>query len=73
MLDQRVNLTCLSAPDLAICQRVFDQVCADEHLDPLGREAQILASMVVGIFRNVLTNEAGLLEAVRYRWKAQSK
>ena len=67
MLDQRVNRICLSPHDMAVCQRVFDRVCADEQLDPLSREAELLASMVVGIFRNSHTNERQLLEAVRSR------
>ncbi len=38
VMDQRFDRTCLS-DDMAICQRLFDQVCADEHLDPLSRES----------------------------------
>ncbi|CAN7663998.1 hypothetical protein [Mesorhizobium sp. LjNodule214] len=67
MLDQRINRTCLSPHDMAICERVFDRVCADEHIDPLGLEATLVASMVVGIFRNAHTSERELLEAVRFR------
>jgi hypothetical protein len=67
MRDHRTIRVCLSPHDMAICQRVFDQVCAGENLDPLGREAQVLASMIVGIFRNAHTNERQLLEAVRSR------
>lgn len=67
MLRRHLNRTCLAPPDLAICERVFDQVCADENLDPLGPDAEILAVMVVAIFRNVHTSERELLEAVRSR------
>jgi hypothetical protein len=67
MLRQRFNRTCLSPYDLAICERVFDQVCADEHLDPLEPDAEILAVMVVAIFRNAHTSERELLETVRSR------
>ena len=63
----RFNRTCLSPQDLAICERVFDQVCADEHLNPLDPDAEILAVMVVAIFRNAHTGEHELLEAVRSR------
>jgi hypothetical protein len=65
MRDRRTVRACLSPHDMAICQRVFDQVCADEDLDPLGRDAEVIASMVVGIFRNAHTNERQLLEAIR--------
>jgi len=67
MLYQRGFRTCISPYDLAVCQRVFDRVCAAENLDPLSRDAAILASMVVGIFRNAHTNERELLEAVMSR------
>jgi hypothetical protein len=67
MLRRRFNLTCLSPLDLAICERVFDQVCADENLDPLDLDAEILAVMVVAIFRNAHTSERELLQAVRSR------
>ncbi|RWC62421.1 MAG: hypothetical protein EOS56_07670 [Mesorhizobium sp.] len=65
MLRQRSNSTCMCPHDLAICERVFDQVCADENLDPLDPDAEILAEMVVAIFRNAHTGERELLEAVR--------
>lgn len=67
MLRWRFNRTCLSPHDLAICERVFDRVCADENLDPSDPDAEILAVMVVAIFRNVHTSERELLEAVRSR------
>jgi hypothetical protein len=67
MLRRRFSHTCLSPHDLAICERVFDQVCADEHLDPLDPDAEILAVMVVAIFRDVHTSERELLEVVRSR------
>ncbi|AID28121.1 hypothetical protein BFX40_12090 [Mesorhizobium sp. SEMIA 3007] len=67
MLRRRFNRTCLSPHDLAICERVFEQVCSDEKLDPLDPDAEILAVMVVSIFRNARTSERELLEAVRSR------
>ncbi|TGQ40598.1 MULTISPECIES: hypothetical protein [unclassified Mesorhizobium] len=67
MLRRRFNRTCLSPHDLDICERVFDQVCADEQLDPLDPDTEILAVMVVAIFRNAHTSERELLEAVRSR------
>ncbi|MER8524472.1 MULTISPECIES: hypothetical protein [unclassified Mesorhizobium] len=67
MLRRRFNPTCLSPHDLAICERVFDQVCSDENFDPLDPDTEILAVMVVAIFRNAHTSERELLEAVRSR------
>ena len=67
MLRQRFNRTCLSPLDLAVCERVFNQVCADERLDPLDPNAEIVAILVVAIFRNAHTNERELLEAVKSR------
>ncbi|TIM09087.1 hypothetical protein [Mesorhizobium sp.] len=65
MLRRRFNRTRLSPHDLAICERVYDQVCADEHIDPLSRDAEVLAVTIVAIFRNITTSERELLEAVR--------
>jgi hypothetical protein len=67
MPDQRINCACLSPHDQAVCQRVFDQVCRSEGLDPLSREAEAVATMVVEIFANAHTDEQGLLEAVSSR------
>ncbi|RUV40336.1 MAG: hypothetical protein EOQ55_25195 [Mesorhizobium sp.] len=67
MLRRRFNRTCLSPLDLAVCERVFNQVCADEQLDPLDPDAEILAVLVVAIFRNAHTSERELLEAVKSR------
>ncbi|RNJ42223.1 hypothetical protein B5V01_26390 [Mesorhizobium erdmanii] len=46
---------------------MFEQACSDENLDPLDPDAEILAVMVVSIFRNAHTSERELLEAVRSR------
>ncbi|MDX8441930.1 hypothetical protein [Mesorhizobium australafricanum] len=65
MLRRHLNSTCLSPLDLAVCERVFNQVCADERLDPLDPDTEILAVMVVAVYRNAHTGERELLEAVR--------
>lgn len=67
MLRRDLYRTCLSPHDLAVCERVFERICADEHLDPLDPDAEILAVMVVAVFRNAHTSECALLEAVRSR------
>ncbi|MER8826411.1 hypothetical protein NKH73_10350 [Mesorhizobium sp. M0938] len=53
----RFTRTCLSPHDLAICEGVFDQVCGDEHIDPLSRDAEALAVAIVAIIRNITANE----------------
>lgn len=65
MLRRRFNRTCLSPLDLAVCERPFNQVCADERLDPLDPNAEILVEMVVAVFRNARRSERELLEAIR--------
>ncbi|RWP41082.1 MAG: hypothetical protein E5Y63_30630 [Mesorhizobium sp.] len=65
MLRRRFNRTCLSPHDLAICERVFDQVCADEHMDSSSRDAEALAVAIVAIFRNITTKERELLDELR--------
>jgi hypothetical protein len=64
----RFTRTFLSPHDLAICEGVFDQVCGDEHIDPLSRDAEALAVAVVAIIRNITTNEretAGRVRSLR--------
>lgn len=72
MPRRRFTRTCLSPHDLAICERVFDQVCADEVIDPFSRNAEALAVTIVAIFRNVTTNERELLGEVRSRQRSKS-
>ncbi|SIT57472.1 conserved hypothetical protein [Mesorhizobium prunaredense] len=72
MPRRRFNRTYLSPHDLAICERVFDQVCAYEHIDPFSRDAEVLAVTIVAIFRAVTTNERELLEEVRSRRRSKS-
>ena len=67
MLRQRFNRTCLSPYDLAICDRVFDQVCSDDHLAPLELDAAILAVMGVAIFRKSHPLEGASQRAVTPR------
>lgn len=64
MPHRRFSRTRLSPHDLAICERVYDQACAAEHIDPLSQDAEALAVMIVAIFRNTTTNERKLLEEV---------
>ncbi|TJW38131.1 MAG: hypothetical protein E5X59_32385, partial [Mesorhizobium sp.] len=49
MPHRRFSRTRLSPHDLAICERVYDQACAAEHIDPLSQDAEALAVMIVAI------------------------
>ncbi|MER8555135.1 hypothetical protein NKH37_23610 [Mesorhizobium sp. M1217] len=51
--------------DLAICQRVFDQVCSERKLDPSSPEVDGLAATLISLFGNGCTDEATLLELFR--------
>ena len=53
--------------DLAMLQRVFNQVCADGGHDAASPEAEILAAALLGLFQNGMTNEAALLAEMRSR------
>ncbi|RWL23283.1 MAG: hypothetical protein E5X64_38935 [Mesorhizobium sp.] len=56
----------LRLEDLALCQRVFDQICADASLDSTSIEAEALAAMVLSAFqRSPDKTEADLLAAIR--------
>ncbi|RWK55818.1 MAG: hypothetical protein E5X43_08405 [Mesorhizobium sp.] len=58
----------LGPEDLALCQRVFDQICADASLDSTSIEAEDLAAMVLSAFqRSPDKTEADLLAAIRAR------
>ena len=62
---KRVKRTTLSAADLALCKRVFEQVCADEQVDKSSLLAGIIALTVMAIFYNFHTEEGKLLDEVR--------
>ena len=55
----------LSPDDLATCQRVFDQACADARLDRKSVDGELLASTVLAAFQNGIVEEHALLAAVR--------
>jgi hypothetical protein len=53
--------------DLELCQRVFNQVCAERKLDPVSLEPDVqrLAATVVSLFENGCSDETKLLESFR--------
>lgn len=55
----------LSPDDLATCQRVFDQICADAGLDRTSMDGEILASTVLFIFQHGNVDDVDLLAAAR--------
>jgi len=58
----------LGPEDLALCQRVFDQICADASLDRLSIEAEDLAAAVLSAFHcSPNRTEADLLAVIRSR------
>jgi len=57
----------LGPDDLALCQRVFDQICTDANWDRDCPDSQILASVILAAFQHGTTNEAELLAAMRER------
>ncbi|MER9309778.1 hypothetical protein NKI51_10710 [Mesorhizobium australicum] len=57
----------LSPDDLAICQRVFDQICVDAKLDRASVDGVTLALTVLAAFQNGIVADDELLAAVRAR------
>jgi hypothetical protein len=68
MLSRFPQSEFLGPEDLTLCQRVFDQICADASLDSTSIEAEDLAAMVLSAFkRSPDKTEADLLAAIRSR------
>ena len=57
----------LSPDDLATCQRVFNQICAEAKSDRRSVDGEALASAVLASFQRGIVDEEELLEAVRAR------
>ncbi|MGO4642556.1 hypothetical protein AB4Z43_29460 [Mesorhizobium sp. 2RAF45] len=55
----------LSPDDLATCQRIFDQICADARLDRKWVDGELLALTVLTAFQSGIVEDAELLAAVR--------
>lgn len=55
----------LGPEDLALCRRVFEQVCSDGNLDRSCIGSEELAATVLNMFQHGVTDEAELLAAVR--------
>ena len=51
--------------DIDVCQRVFDQICQEQHLDHSSPKAEALAATLFSVFENGCNDEAALLEVFR--------
>ncbi|RRH89561.1 hypothetical protein EH240_33810 [Mesorhizobium tamadayense] len=63
----------LGPEDLAICQRVFDQICADAMLDRDSTDSQALALTVLTFFQRGAVDHDELLAAVLSRLEEFTK
>ncbi|PAP96294.1 hypothetical protein CIT31_06360 [Mesorhizobium wenxiniae] len=68
MLSRFPHNQFLGPEDLALCQRVFDQICAGASLERQSIEAEDLAAAVLTAFHcSPNRTEADLLAAIRSR------
>jgi hypothetical protein len=66
MLSRFPQSEFLGPEDLALCQQVFNQICADASLDSTSIEAEDLAAAVLTAFHcSPNRTEADLLAAIR--------
>jgi hypothetical protein len=56
--------TIIGPDDLAVCQRVFDQICAGAKIDRNSDEGEVLAVTVVTFFQHGFAEYDDLLAAV---------
>jgi hypothetical protein len=55
----------LQPEDIDVCQRVFDQVCAEGWHHKLSLDADLIASAIFGLFQAGLRDEASLLARIQ--------
>lgn len=67
MLNRTPQSEFLSPEDLAICQRVFDKICADCKWNSASSDAEGLAIVVISVFQHGLFNEVDLLAEMQAR------
>jgi hypothetical protein len=67
MLSRASQSEFLSPEDLAVCQRVFDRMCADCRWDHDSSDAEALATVIISVFQRGVFNEADLLEDMQGR------
>jgi hypothetical protein len=58
-----LDLSGFCPADLAICQGVFDQICARQALARATKEAELAANAVLVLFQNGFNDESDLLVA----------
>lgn len=64
---KRLDLSVFCPADLAICQGVFDQICAQRAFARATKEAELTANAVLVLFQDGVIEESDLLlEAMRF-------
>jgi hypothetical protein len=68
MKREMVFQQCVLYPnDLAMLQRVFDELSADGGHDVASLDAEMIAAALLGLFQDGVTEEAALLAKIRSR------
>lgn len=67
MISLYASNSILYPNDLAMLQRVFDEVCADGCHATNSAEAELIAGTLMNIFQNGTSDEAALLAELRSR------
>ncbi|ESX64404.1 hypothetical protein X759_30890 [Mesorhizobium sp. LSHC420B00] len=67
MFKRYVGTSAFYPNDLALLQRVFDEICADGNHDASSGDAEIIASTLLQLFQDGMTDEAALLAEMRSR------
>lgn len=70
MLKRYIANGTLYPTDLALLQRVFDQVCCECAHEAQSLDAEIAATTLLHLFQHGMTNEAALLAEMQ-RWQQE--
>ncbi|UVK49703.1 hypothetical protein DBIPINDM_007722 (plasmid) [Mesorhizobium sp. AR02] len=70
MLKRYLPSCTLYPANLALLQRVFDQVCCERAYAAQSLDAEIAATTLLHLFQHGMTNEAALLAEMR-RWQQE--
>ncbi len=67
MVNSHFQQCVLYPCDLAMLQRVFDEILADGGYDVASLDSEMLAAALLGLFQNGVTEEATLVATMRSR------
>lgn len=67
MLTRYINHSAFYPADLAVLQRVFDEVCVDGCHETESIDAQSIAAALLTLYQNGMKDEAFLLAEMRAR------